>query len=118
MPLKDVVTTNTQKFFKDTIKELETKLKGKTIDELTKENTETEAMYFKLNMLRSASVSLDSLLKLNEEKTIAKAMVTDDKSAQMIKSIDSALLNQTRDEKSESKEFNKLLEELKAIKNQ
>ncbi|EOA06952.1 Hypothetical protein, predicted lipoprotein [Mycoplasma yeatsii 13926] len=118
MPLKDVVTKDKQDEFKKIIQELESKLKDKTKEELTEANTETEALYFKLNMLRSASISLDSLLKLNEENTIAKAVATDDKSAQMINTIKTSLLNQTRDEQTETKDFSKLLHELNAIKQQ
>ncbi len=52
------------------------------------------------------------------KKTVAKAMVTDDKSAQMVGSISTSLLNQTTDKKSEIIEFNKLLADLESKKSQ
>ncbi|MDQ0567399.1 P68 family surface lipoprotein [Mycoplasma yeatsii] len=115
MPLKDVVKNETLETFKKQIQELEQKIEGKKDKELV-ENKELSSLHFKLNMLRSSSISLESLLKLNDEKTVAKAMVTDDKSAQMVRSISTALLNQTTDKKSEIIEFNKLLADLESKK--
>ncbi|MGN3924877.1 hypothetical protein ABOA88_24025, partial [Pseudomonas sp. PKS] len=69
--------------FKKQIQKLEEKIKGKKDKKLV-ENKKLSSLHFKLNMLRSSSISLESLLKLNDEKTVAKAMVTDDKSAQMV----------------------------------
>ncbi|WP_051067133.1 hypothetical protein [Mycoplasma yeatsii] len=117
MPLKDVVKNETLETFKKQIQELEEKIEGKKDKELV-ENKELSSLHFKLNMLRSSSISLESLLKLNDDKTIAKAMVTDDRSAQMVRSISTALLNQTMDKKSEIMEFNKLLAELESKKSQ
>ncbi|UWD34703.1 glycerol ABC transporter substrate-binding protein [Mycoplasma cottewii] len=117
MPLKDVVSKDQQTKFKQMISDLEAKIKDKTNQQLTDDDA-TAKLHFELNMLRSASISLDSLLKLNDENTIAKAMVTDDKSAQMVAEINSGLFVQARDEKHQSKTFDQLLQTLNTIKQQ
>ncbi|WP_434328383.1 glycerol ABC transporter substrate-binding protein [Mycoplasma capricolum subsp. capricolum] len=88
MPLKSVVNDTTVKRIEEIVKELEKKLKEK-------EDISTDPKYFTLNMLRSSLLSLKSLVKLEENKVVAKAVATDDRTSEMTGHISKALINQT-----------------------
>ncbi|BCU84000.1 P68 family surface lipoprotein [Mycoplasma mycoides] len=88
MPLKEVVTKETVKKLEEIISKLETDLKSK--DDITK-----EPEYFTLNMLRSSLLSLKSLVKLENGESVARAMVTDDKAAEITGNVAKALIGQT-----------------------
>ncbi|QVK01604.1 glycerol ABC transporter substrate-binding protein [Mycoplasma mycoides subsp. capri] len=88
MPLKKVVTKETVTELEKIISELETKLKSK--NDITK-----EPEYFTLNMLRSSLLSLKSLVKLENGESVARAMVTDDKAAEITGNVAKALIGQT-----------------------
>ncbi|EXU60501.1 P68 family surface lipoprotein [Mycoplasma mycoides] len=88
MPLRSVVNKNTYDDLKKRVEQLEKKLKAT-------QDISKEPEYFNLNMLRSSLLSLNSLLKLEDGKIISKAVVTDDKTAQIIGHISKALINQT-----------------------
>ncbi|WP_434336065.1 P68 family surface lipoprotein [Mycoplasma capricolum] len=88
MPLKSVVKEATVKKLEEIVKELENKLKEK-------EDLSKDPRYFTLNMLRSSLLSLKSLVKLEENKVIAKAVATDDRTSEMTGHIAKALINQT-----------------------
>ncbi|CBH40952.1 P68 family surface lipoprotein [Mycoplasmopsis agalactiae] len=108
MPLASVVTSATNDKIKGIIKELEGKLKDKKSEELM---TTFEPDYFKLNMLRSAQLSLESLLNVENGNVVAKPAVTDDKSSQMSNTVLQAMIEQT--ELDRNKEFKaKTAEEL------
>lgn len=108
MPLASVVTEATNDKIKGEIKELEGKLKDKTSQELM---TTSDPDYFKLNMLRSAQLSLESLLKVEKGEVVAKPAVTDDKTSQMSNTVMQAMIEQT--ELDRNKEFKaKTAEEL------
>ncbi|WP_434333796.1 glycerol ABC transporter substrate-binding protein [Mycoplasma capricolum subsp. capricolum] len=88
MPLKSVVKETTVKKLEEIVKELENKLKEK-------EDLSKDPRYFTLNMLRSSLLSLKSLVKLEENKVVAKAVATDDRTSEMTGHIAKALINQT-----------------------
>ncbi|ACU78684.1 P68 family surface lipoprotein [Mycoplasma mycoides] len=88
MPLKEVVTKETVKKLEEIISKLETDLKSK--NDITK-----EPGYFTLNMLRSSLLSLKSLVKLENGESVARAMVTDDKAAEITGNVAKALIGQT-----------------------
>ncbi|KEZ19117.1 P68 family surface lipoprotein [Mycoplasma capricolum] len=88
MPLKSVVKETTVKKLEEIVKDLENKLKEK--EDLLK-----DPRYFTLNMLRSSLLSLKSLVKLEENKVVAKAVATDDRTSEMTGHIAKALINQT-----------------------
>ncbi|QVK09714.1 P68 family surface lipoprotein [Mycoplasma mycoides] len=88
MPLKEVVTKETVEKLEEIIRKLETDLKSKT--DITK-----EPGYFTLNMLRSSLLSLKSLVKLENGESVARAMVTDDKAAEITGNVAKALIGQT-----------------------
>ncbi|QQY78653.1 glycerol ABC transporter substrate-binding protein [Mycoplasma mycoides subsp. capri] len=88
MPLKEVVTKETVEKLEEIIKKLETDLKSK--DDITK-----EPGYFTLNMLRSSLLSLKSLVKLENGESVSRAMVTDDKAAEITGNVAKALIGQT-----------------------
>ncbi|WFQ91795.1 hypothetical protein MFERI14815_00407 [Mycoplasma feriruminatoris] len=88
MPLKKVVTEETTKKLQEKVESLEKEL-------IKKEDISKEPKYFTLNMLRSSLLSLKSLLRLENKEVIAKAVVTDDNTAQMTGLISNALIKQT-----------------------
>ncbi|WP_282829723.1 hypothetical protein [Mycoplasmopsis bovis] len=92
MPLASVVKKETNDKIKGEIKELEGKLKDKTSQELM---TTSDPDYFRLNMLRSAQLSLESLLKVEKGEVVAKPAVTDDKTSQMSNTVLQAMIEQT-----------------------
>nr|WP_307918247.1 hypothetical protein [Mycoplasmopsis bovis] len=82
MPLKDVISDANEKWMKDEIERL-----LKEVREIEKKPNATETekevankKFFTLNNLRSALVSLQSILNLekNKDKVLVKASVTDD----------------------------------------
>ncbi|KIM14194.1 P68 family surface lipoprotein [Mycoplasma capricolum] len=88
MPLKTVVNQETINKLQQEVTKLETVLSNK-------ENLINEPSYFTLNMLRSSLLSLKSLVKLEEEKVVAKPVVTDDRTAEITKNVSKSLINQT-----------------------
>ncbi len=103
-----MLPNKTNEKIKGEIKELEGKLKGKKSEELM---GTFDADYFKLNMLRSAQLSLESLLKVENGEVVAKPAVTDDKTSQMSNTVMQAMIEQT--ELDRNKEFKaKTAEEL------
>ncbi|WFQ90149.1 P68 family surface lipoprotein [Mycoplasma feriruminatoris] len=88
MPLKKVVNDNTIKTLQELVSTLETQLKDK--EDLVKEKS-----YFTLNMLRSSLLSLKSLVSLETGKVTARAVVTDDRTAEITGNVSKALINQT-----------------------
>ncbi|WP_434333253.1 P68 family surface lipoprotein [Mycoplasma capricolum] len=88
MPLKSVVKETTVKKLEEIVKDLENKLKEK-------EDLSKDPRYFTLNMLRSSLLSLKSIVKLEENKVVAKAVATDDRTSEMTGHIAKALINQT-----------------------
>ncbi len=118
MPLASVVTNETNEKIKGEIKELEDKLKDKKSEELM-DAFDTD--YFKLNMLRSAQLSLESLLKVEKGEVVAKPAVTDDKSSQMSNTVMQAMIEQTeldRNKEFKAKTAEELIKSFEQTKNQ
>ncbi|WP_434338043.1 P68 family surface lipoprotein [Mycoplasma capricolum] len=108
MPLKTVVNNETIKKLEDLVTKLETELKNK--DDLIKEPS-----YFTLNMLRSSLLSLKSLVKLEENKVVAKAVVTDDRTAEITGHVSKALINQTNIDGNTTTEADMLIKQFEQI---
>ncbi|WBX36070.1 P68 family surface lipoprotein [Mycoplasma capricolum] len=108
MPLKTVVNNETIKKLEDLVTKLETELKNK--DDLIKEPS-----YFTLNMLRSSLLSLKSLVKLEENKVVAKAVVTDDRTAEITGHVSKALINQTNIDGNTTTEADILIKQFEQI---
>ncbi|QVK06440.1 P68 family surface lipoprotein [Mycoplasma mycoides] len=108
MPLKEVVKKETVQKLEKIVADLETELKSKP-------DISKEKKYFTLNMLRSSLLSLKSLVKLEEGKVIAKAVVTDDKTAQMTKLVSGALIKQTEINGNTTTEADALIKEFEQI---
>nr|VZS00151.1 hypothetical protein MF5582_00452 [Mycoplasma feriruminatoris] len=108
MPLKTVVTDETVKKMEDTVKKLEEKLKA--TPDISK-----EPEYFTLNMLRSSLLSLKSLVKLEKGEVIAKAVATDDKTAQITGHISKSLINQTEIKNPSTTQVDALIKQFEQI---
>ncbi|WFQ93484.1 glycerol ABC transporter glycerol-binding protein [Mycoplasma feriruminatoris] len=108
MPLKTVVTDETVKKIEDTVKKLEEKLKATS-------DISKEPQYFTLNMLRSSLLSLKSLVKLEKGEVIAKAVVTDDKTAQITGHISKSLINQTEIKNPSTTQADQLIKQFEQI---
>lgn len=117
MPLKDVISDANEKWMKDEIERL-----LKEVREIEKKPNATETekevankKFFTLNNLRSALVSLQSILNLekNKGKVLVKASVTDDATSEIAKSIDKALYRSTIHDGQEIASADKLVEGFK-----
>ncbi|MGN3817921.1 hypothetical protein [Mycoplasmopsis bovis] len=117
MPLKDVISDANEKWMKDEIERL-----LKEVREIEKKPNATETekevankKFFTLNNLRSALVSLQSILNLekNKDKVLVKASVTDDATSQIAGAIDGALYRSTIHDGHEIADADKLVEGFK-----
>ncbi len=117
MPLKNVISDANEKWMKEEIDRL-----LKEVREIEKKPNATEAekevankKFFTLNNLRSALVSLQSILNLekNKDKVLVKASVTDDATSQIAGSIDKALYRSTIHDGQEIASADKLVEGFK-----
>ncbi|QVJ95116.1 P68 family surface lipoprotein [Mycoplasma mycoides] len=108
MPLKTVVTDNTISTLQGLVTKLESELSNK--DDLIKEPS-----YFTLNMLRSSLLSLKSLVKLETGKVTARAVVTDDRTADITGNISKSLINQTNIDGSSTTDADTLIKQFEQI---
>ncbi|MBT1337410.1 hypothetical protein JOY27_01590 [Mycoplasmopsis bovis] len=117
MPLKNVISDANEKWMKEEIDRL-----LKEVREIESKPNATEAekevankKFFTLNNLRSALVSLQSILNLekNKGKVLVKASVTDDATSEIAKSIDKALYRSTIHDGQEIASADKLVEGFK-----
>ncbi len=117
MPLKNVISDANEKWMKDEIERL-----LKEVREIEKKPNATETekevankKFFTLNNLRSALVSLQSILNLekNKDKVLVKASVTDDATSQIAGAIDGALYRSTIHDGHEIADADKLVEGFK-----
>ncbi|WFQ92617.1 P68 family surface lipoprotein [Mycoplasma feriruminatoris] len=108
MPLKKVVNENTVKTLQDLVGKLEMQLKDK--NDLIKEPS-----YFTLNMLRSSLLSLKSLVQLETNKVTARAVVTDDRTADITGNIAKSLINQTNIDGKTTTEADQLISQFEQI---
>lgn len=117
MPLKNVISDANEKWMKEEIDRL-----LKEVREIESKPNATEAekevankKFFTLNNLRSALVSLQSILNLekNKDKVLVKASVTDDATSEIAESIDKALYRSTIHDGQEIASADKLVEGFK-----
>lgn len=117
MPLKNVISDANEKWMKEEIDRL-----LKEVREIESKPNATEAekevankKFFTLNNLRSALVSLQSILNLekNKGKVLVKASVTDDATSEIAESIDKALYRSTIHDGQEIASADKLVEGFK-----
>ncbi len=117
MPLKNVISDANEKWMKEEIDRL-----LKEVREIESKPNATEAekevankKFFTLNNLRSALVSLQSILNLekNKGKVLVKASVTDDATSEIADSIDKALYRSTIHDGQEIASADKLVEGFK-----
>lgn len=117
MPLKNVISDANEKWMKEVIDRL-----LKEVREIESKPNATEAekevankKFFTLNNLRSALVSLQSILNLekNKGKVLVKASVTDDATSEIAESIDKALYRSTIHDGQEIASADKLVEGFK-----
>ncbi|UZK63832.1 glycerol ABC transporter substrate-binding protein [Mycoplasma mycoides subsp. capri] len=108
MPLKTVVNENTVKTLEELVKKLEEQLKDKN-------DLINEPSYFTLNMLRSSLLSLKSLVKLETGKVTARAVVTDDKTAEITGNISKSLINQTNIDGNSTTDADTLIKQFEQI---
>ncbi len=117
MPLKNVISDANEKWMKEEIDRL-----LKEVREIESKPNATEAekevankKFFTLNNLRSALVSLQSILNLekNKGKVLVKASVTDDATSEIAGSIDKALYRSTIHDGQEIASADKLVEGFK-----
>lgn len=117
MPLKNVISDANEKWMKEEIDRL-----LKEVREIESKPNATEAekevankKFFTLNNLRSALVSLQSILNLekNKGKVLVKASVTDDATSEISESIDKALYRSTIHDGQEIASADKLVEGFK-----
>lgn len=117
MPLKNVISDANEKWMKEEIDRL-----LKEVREIESKPNATEAekevankKFFTLNNLRSALVSLQSILNLekNKGKVLVKASVTDDATSEIVESIDKALYRSTIHDGQEIASADKLVEGFK-----
>ncbi|WP_280133221.1 P68 family surface lipoprotein [Mycoplasmopsis bovis] len=117
MPLKNVISDANEKWMKEEIDRL-----LKEVREIESKPNATEAekevankKFFTLNNLRSALVSLQSILNLekNKGKVLVKASVTDDVTSEIAESIDKALYRSTIHDGQEIASADKLVEGFK-----
>ncbi|PTD31391.1 P68 family surface lipoprotein [Mycoplasma leachii] len=108
MPLKTVVNENTVKTIEELVKKLEAQLKDKN-------DLINEPSYFTLNMLRSSLLSLKSLVKLETGKVTARAVVTDDRTADITGNISKSLINQTNIDGSSTTDADTLIKQFEQI---
>ncbi|MBT1398721.1 hypothetical protein FCM76_01235 [Mycoplasma bovis] len=117
MPLKNVISDANEKWMKEEIDRL-----LKEVREIESKPNATEAekevankKFFTLNNLRSALVSLQSILNLekNKGKVLVKASVTDDATSEIAGSIDKALYRSTIHDGQEIASADKLVERFK-----
>ncbi|ADR24126.1 putative lipoprotein (LppB) [Mycoplasma leachii PG50] len=108
MPLKTVVNETTVKTLEELVKKLEAQLKDKN-------DLINEPSYFTLNMLRSSLLSLKSLVKLETGKVTARAVVTDDRTAEITGNISKSLINQTNIDGNSTTEADTLIKQFEQI---
>ncbi|MBT1320005.1 P68 family surface lipoprotein [Mycoplasmopsis bovis] len=117
MPLKNVISDANEKWMKEEIdrllkevREIESKPNATKV-----EKEVANKKFFTLNNLRSALVSLQSILNLekNKDKVLVKASVTDDATSQIAGAIDKALYRSTIHDGHEIASADKLVEGFK-----
>ncbi|MCE6061508.1 hypothetical protein J8A71_01145 [Mycoplasmopsis agalactiae] len=117
IPLSGVINDNNEKQIKDEIEKLlkEVREVEKKANATEKEKTEADDKFFILNNLRSALVSLQSILNLEKNKTtvLTKPSVTDNATSQFAGALDSALYLSSAHDGQAIKNVDELIDQFK-----
>ncbi|EIN15029.1 Hypothetical protein, predicted lipoprotein [Mycoplasmopsis agalactiae 14628] len=119
IPLSGVINENNEKLMKDEIERLlkEVREVEKKADATKEEKEMADGKFFILNNLRSALVSLQSILNLEKNKStvLTKPSVTDDITSQIANTINGALYKSSIHDGQEVKTADTLIEQFKNI---